>query len=65
MREPGEKAGCGRVCAQKHFFALIFYGPPRGYFFAVRRRGQEKSRIPGSFKLATALEFDAFLDLIH
>ena len=29
-------------------FLLLFY--------------QEKSRIPGSFKLATALEFDTFLD---
>ena len=32
VREPGEKAGCGRACAWKHFFTLGFC-----YFFAKKK----------------------------
>ncbi len=29
---PAKKRGVRVACARKHFFVLIFCGPPRGYF---------------------------------
>ncbi len=46
-----KKRGVRVQCGRKHFFALTFCGPPRGYFFV-----KKKVKALEAFELATKPE---------